>query len=176
MSETPACIIRQARLDDLPRLTEIEIDAFATLAEALGAVREPHALPRDVLQRSLDAGLLLVAADDEDQSIAFLAAEEIETSLYVIEFDVCQAWQRRGTGRRLMLAVIEMARAGGFSGVTLTTDRDVPFNAPFYASLGFIEPEPEAMPQFLQKKLDYEIETGMDADRRIAMVLAFGEP
>lgn len=175
MSETPACIIRQARLDELPRLTEIENDAFATLAEALGVVREPHALPRDVLQRSLDAGLLLVATDDEDQSIAFLAAEEIESSLYVIEFDVCQASQHRGVGRRLMLAVIEMARAGGFSGVTLTTDRYVPFNAPFYASLGFIEQESEAMPQFLQKKLAYEIETGRDPDRRIAMVLAFKE-
>jgi len=55
----------------LPRLTEIEIDAFATLAEALGVVREAHALQQGVLRGSLNAGLLLVAADDSDGRLAF---------------------------------------------------------------------------------------------------------
>lgn len=167
-----ACIIRQARLDELPRLTEIEIDAFATLAEALGVVREPHTLPQDILRESLDAGLLLVGADDDDRPVGFLAAEEIAGTLYVIELDVCRDWQRRGVGRRLMSAAIEMARTCRLRALTLTTDRDVPFNAPFYETLGFVLPRAEAVPQFLQKKLDQETEVGMDPERRVAMILA----
>ncbi|RDJ14468.1 GNAT family N-acetyltransferase [Rhizobium grahamii] len=167
-----ACTIRRARLDELPRLTEIEIDAFATLAEALGVVGDAHALPPDVLQGSLDAGLLLVAVDDGDRPVGFLAAEEIEGTLYVIELDVCREWQCKGIGRRLMGAAVEIAEARRLPALTLTTDRYVPFNAPFYASLGFTLSTAEAVPQFLQKKLDHELAVGMDPERRVAMVLA----
>ncbi|MDQ0563641.1 GNAT superfamily N-acetyltransferase [Rhizobium mesoamericanum] len=166
-----ACTIRQARPDELPRLTEIEIDAFATLAEALGVARQAHALPHGVLQGSLDAGLLVVAADVSDRPVGFLAAEEIEGMLYVIELDVCRNWQRRGVGRHLMSAAIEMARTRQLSSLTLTTDRHVPFNAPFYSSLGFVLPSAEVLPRFLRKKLNYEVAVGMDPERRVAMVL-----
>ncbi len=166
-----ACTIRRARLDELPRLNEIEIDAFATLAAALGVAHEAHALPRDVLLGSLDAGLLLVAADEGDHPVGFLATEEIDGALYIIELDVCQEWQRKGVGRQLMSAAIALARTRQLSSLTLTTDRHVPFNAPFYASLGFVLPGAEAMPQFLRKKLEHEVSVGMDAERRVAMVL-----
>ncbi len=60
-----------------------------------------------------------------------------------------------------MLAVIDMARAGGFSRVTLTTDRYVPFNAPFYASLGFIE-QNSSNAAVSADEAGLWIETGMD--------------
>ncbi|MDM9629115.1 GNAT family N-acetyltransferase [Rhizobium sp. S152] len=167
-----AWAIRQARIDELPRLTEIELDAFATLAEAIGGDREPHALPRSILQQSLDAGLLLVAADMADHPVGFLAAEEIDETLYVKELNVSTAWQRRGVGRGLMMSAFELAKSHGLSAVTLTTDRHVLFNAPFYASLGFVLTPTEALPRFLREKLDHEISVGMDPDRRVAMVLA----
>jgi len=71
-----------------------------------------------------------------------------------------------------MSAAIEMARSRRLWGLALTTDRYVPFNAPFYASFGFLLPKAEAAPQFLRKKLDQEIEVGMDPERWVAMVLA----
>lgn len=71
--------IRQARLEELPRLTEIELDAFATLAEALGTSDAAHALPHDVLQKSLETGLLVVAADGNDRPVGFLAAKKSTT-------------------------------------------------------------------------------------------------
>jgi GNAT superfamily N-acetyltransferase len=45
---------------------------------------------------------------------------------------------RRGYGRALVGAVSEWARLHQFEAVTLTTYRDVPWNGPFYKSLGFV--------------------------------------
>src|SRR5690606_39828156 len=46
---------------------------------------------------------------------------------------------RRGIGTALVGHVIDVAARGLYPGVTLTTFRDVPFNAPFYARFGFGE-------------------------------------
>jgi ribosomal protein S18 acetylase RimI-like enzyme len=174
MSDVPAgdFDIRPARPDELPLLAEIEVDAFATLAEALGVERDAHALPQDVLRQSLREELLTVAIDDYDRPVAFLAGTEIENTLYVIELDVSRQWQRRGVGRRLMLRAMATARSRRLAGAALTTDRHVSFNARFYRSLGF-ELLEEGLPQFLRRKLREEIESGMDPDRRVAMALWF---
>ena len=168
--------IRQARLEELPRLTEIELDAFSTLAEALGISDAAHALPHDILRKALEAGLLIVAADSDDHPVGFLAAEEISDALYVIELDVSRDWQRKGVGRRLMSHAVEMARTRRLSALTLTTDRHVPFNAAFYQSMGFQTVDGHAMPPFLRAKIDDEVGNGMDPERRVAMVMRLGRP
>ena len=57
----------------------------------------------------------------------------------------------------------------GARGVTLRTFADVPWNAPFYARLGFT-PVPEPLPAFLQLLRDREIRMGIDqGGRRVAM-------
>lgn len=45
---------------------------------------------------------------------------------------------RRGLGRALMEAACDWARSEHFDAITLTTYRDVPWNGPFYESLGFV--------------------------------------
>ena len=45
-------------------------------------------------------------------------------------------WQGKGIGRRLIACVADRP-AKGLASLTLTTFRDVPWNAPFYARLGF---------------------------------------
>ncbi|MDL2402331.1 GNAT family N-acetyltransferase [Rhizobium mayense] len=167
--ERDAYTIRLARSADLDFLAEIETDAFVTLRQVLGVEDEGRTVPRDKLQHSLDAKLLLVAVDDLDQPFAFLAAAELDGAIYVVEIDVMQRWQRKGVGRRLMQAIIETAQTRGASGITLTTDRHVPFNAPFYASLGFQALDERQMPAGLFETLKFEIDHGADPERRVAM-------
>jgi predicted N-acetyltransferase YhbS len=50
---------------------------------------------------------------------------------------VLPAHGRRGVGAALVRAVCAWARERGLPSVTLTTYRDVPWNAPFYTRLGF---------------------------------------
>lgn len=162
--------VRLARLEELPRLTEIEIDAFATLARAHGDDREPHALPESELKQSLQADLLLVAVDGIDRPIGFLAGIEMDNALYVKELDVITDWQRKGAGRRLMIKAIETASARRLWGVTLTTDRYIPFNAPFYMSLGFREIESCDTVPDLREVLGREVSYEVGESRRMAMV------
>jgi len=77
-----------------------------------------------------------------------------------------QGQQGRGVGRRLIGHVIAWARAEGFVSLSLTTFRNVPWNGPFYASLGFVEDDRLSA---LQAILRAEADKGL-ADR-CAMVL-----
>ena len=70
-----------------------------------------------------------------------------------------------------MSTAVEMERTRRLSALTLTTDRHVPFNAPFYQSIGFETADGEAMPPFLRAKIDDEVGNGMDPERRVAMLL-----
>ena len=158
MMSTETCHIRLARSDDLDRLAEIEIDAFVTLADARGIRGEARPMPRGDLEQSLGDDLLWVGvAGTTDLPVGFLAAALLDGNLYVAEVDVARDWQRCGIGRRLMAIAIDDARQRKLPGVTLTTDRFVAFNAPFYATIGFTEiGEQDAVPE-LRATLDREI-------------------
>lgn len=168
-----AYTIRPARPDELHLLADIEIDAFWALHEAGGVVCEPTSLPVEVLRQSQAEQLLFVAVDGGDQPFGFLAGIERNGYAHIAEIDVVRRWQKRGVGRRLMQAVIAAARSQGAAGVTLTTDRQVAFNAPFYASLGFRILDDEERPARLTRILENEIAHGADPARRVAMALRF---
>jgi len=69
--------------------------------------------------------------------------------------------------------VVAEARRRGLAGLSLTTFRDVPWNAPFYASVGFAIVEGEDARGALQTYLDREASRGLDPARRCAVVLLF---
>jgi len=135
-----AVTIRPAGVGDLPVLSAIE-ESGAETFECYGrplADGSPPA-PPEQWDRALQAGLLWVADDAAEGPIGFLAGEVTEDGLYVAEVDVLMDRQRQGHGRRLMETAIEHATTTGLASVTLTTFRDIPWNAPFYATLGFEE-------------------------------------
>jgi GNAT superfamily N-acetyltransferase len=87
--------------------------------------------------------------------------------------DVDPAWQQRGIGRRLMKQAIKEGRERKLQGITLTTDRFAPFNAPFYASLGLHIVARDACPERLKAILAAESAAGFDPRRRVAMMMVF---
>jgi GNAT superfamily N-acetyltransferase len=132
--------IRQACPEDLASLGAIE-DSGAGTFTAYGAPLadgSPPA-PPDQWAKALADGLLWVADDPAAGLIGFVAGELTDDGLYIEEVDVLMARQQQGHGRRLMQAAIDWARRQGLPGVTLTTFRSIPWNAPFYASMGFVE-------------------------------------
>ncbi len=98
-------------------------------------------------------------SEAEGQVVAFLAARPTDTRLHIDEVDVHRGHQGQGIGRRMILEAIAWARARGFLAMSLTTFRSIPWNGPFYASLGFsewIDPPPA-----ITDALAHETEMGL---------------
>ncbi|WP_370446193.1 GNAT family N-acetyltransferase [Cryobacterium sp. Y57] len=76
---------------------------------------------------------------------------------------------RKGWGRALVEAAKIQAQKRGYHRISLRTYADVPWNAPFYASAGFVEEEPAT--QFHRSLVGIEGELGLDRyGRRVQMV------
>lgn len=114
------------------------------------------------------AGTVWEAAEGETP-VGVLLGEIIGDSLHVWELSVMLPHQKRGLGRRLMQAAADHARARGLAALTLTTFRTVPWNGPFYASLGYQMLE-APLPIDLQALIDNENARGLHG--RCAMRLA----
>jgi len=166
-----AVAIRPGRPADLALLDPID----ASAAEAFARAGQPLAdgsppAPPGHWASVLDAGLLWIADDPEVGPVGFLAGELADGALYVEQVCVAIERQQQGLGRRLMQVAIDWARREGLAAVTLTTFRAIAWNAPFYASLGFVELAPGAVPAHLAGRLADEAARGFG--RRCGMRLA----
>jgi GNAT superfamily N-acetyltransferase len=97
-----------------------------------------HSLSPQNLLDGIVQGMLRVAELD-GQAVGFALWGEVDGHAHLFEMDVLPEHGRRGIGSALLESVCESAAASGLSAMTLTTLRDVPWNAPFYASRRFVE-------------------------------------
>ena len=86
---------------------------------------------------------------------------------YIEQIDVLPSHERRGIGARLIEAVADLARARGWPALTLSTFRDVPFNAPYYRRLGFEDVE-SLTPGMTEIRAEHEAR-GLDESTRVFM-------
>jgi GNAT superfamily N-acetyltransferase len=114
-------------------------------------------------------GTAWVALSGTGAVIGFLSAEVHGASLHIWQMSVHSDHQKQGVGRGLMLAAQSWAEASKLVSLTLTTFRDVPWNAAFYQSCGFALAEPDVSPM-LQKTLAAEEQAGLPIDQRCAMI------
>ncbi|MDM9615549.1 GNAT family N-acetyltransferase [Kosakonia cowanii] len=161
--------IAPARTGHLTALREIELAAFETLRAAGAVSGEPTATSLEDLEHLSREGVLLVAFTADQQPVGFAGAQIVANWLHIAEMDVHPAWQRKGIGRQLLRALLSAGERRGLAGASLTTDRYAPFNAAFYASLGFEPIKEEALSPRLKSLIEAEAASGLDASRRIAM-------
>lgn len=130
--------IRLARPEDGPTLQAVELDA----AQRYGAVDEMRfcvelsARSADEHGRARDQGLALIAEIGE-RAIGFVLSIPVDGRAHILEIAVASGHPGRGCGRALIAAAEDWAARKGFHEITLTTFRDVAWNAPFYARLGY---------------------------------------
>ena len=166
-------MIRHATPADLAFLPDIERSAaarFLGTPMAFAAAGDP--LPAAVLAQALADGLLWVAQEDDGRPAGFALARPMDADLFLAEMSVALPVQGRGLGRALLRAVIDHALAARtYRGVALTTDRELPWNGPFYRQAGFIEVPPAQQGPQLCAQLLHEAAAGFDPARRCAMRL-----
>lgn len=163
--------VHPTRGTDIDRLEAVERSAatlfralpdLAWLADDRTAGPEAHA-------RAVAQGLSWVAVDEADQPIGFLIAAEADADLHILELSVSAEHQGRGAGRALMAAARHTAEVRAKQALTLTTFSTVPWNAPFYARLGYAALTFEETPAYLRETLAAEAAHGLTD--RVAMRL-----
>jgi GNAT superfamily N-acetyltransferase len=160
--------IRPARHEEIEALREIErasAQRFLGLMDALAA-DEPS--PASILAARIDAAGLLTATVDGALA-AFVMFRPEADGLYVEQIDVLPAFERRGIGATLLEAVTQRARDQALAGLTLSTFRDVPWNAPYYRRLGFMDLPDTALPPALITIRREHITRGLDETQRLFM-------
>jgi GNAT superfamily N-acetyltransferase len=122
--------VRLARPDEFDLLRQIEFEAD-TLFETVGIgpfsnAEEDNHLPT--------AAAVFVTGVPP---VGFAAVDEVAGVAHLWQIAVLPSAGRQGYGTALMEAVFEWARSLGYPALTLTTFRDVPWNAPYYERFGF---------------------------------------
>lgn len=162
--------LRPAREADIPAMRAAEQKAgelFRTVGYDFCA-DGPNRDPEEHL-RVIAAGVTFVAETPSGEVAGFAMFEPMDGEAHLLEIDVVPDCQRKGLARRLIAAGEEWALAKGFDGMTLTTYRDVPWNAPFYRRLGFVQFEPGAEREGLLETIAKEAAWGFALRPRIAM-------
>ncbi len=175
-SDTEA-IIRTTTRAHAPQLPDVERSAAEAFRSAAGLewlVSAP-VMSVETHERFIAEGTSWVA-EAGGAAVGFVCAEAVEGDLHVWELAVCQDRQGRGIGRRLMARAIDHARDCDLRSVTLTTFRGVPWNEPFYATLGFETLRVGETDPRLESILAREVDQGLPGERRCAMRLRLRQP
>jgi GNAT superfamily N-acetyltransferase len=171
MSHAPGLIsIRSARAEDLPALAPLELQAAARFADSLHPyAQELPPFDAGELRELQRAGTVWVAATADDRPVGFAIGGWLGEEPYLHELDVAPAYARRGIGRALIVRVAAWANASGHTSLLLSTFADVPWNAPYYARLGFETIPLTAYTDVLLAQRARDAAAGMRVESRVIM-------
>jgi GNAT superfamily N-acetyltransferase len=157
--------IRHARALDLAHIAPIEDAGGQQYQDFFGDDIHPVLLSpaTDGRWRASKPGFLLVAvADEQSPPVGFAHVLLLDGHAHLEQVSVLPELQRRGIGAALIRAAMAEARADGHDRMSLCTYRDVPWNGPYYRSLGFTEVTDLA--PFQQRLRDKERDVGLEVN------------
>jgi len=160
-------VIRAARPSDYRKLADIERRAGEMFRDVgMPEIADDEPYDADDLAA---ATALFIATDDHDEPIGYAMVELVDDHAHLEQVSVVPEHGAAGVGTQLLDAVAGWATGQGHDAVTLTTFRDVPFNAPLYAKRGFdVVPESE-WTDGLRAIVAREADHGLDTTKRVVM-------
>lgn len=166
----PEFTIRPAVDDDIPVMRDLERNA-AQAFRKIGYDFCADGEVRDAAEhkRGMNDGAVFIAETNADEAMGFILLWPLDGHAHIAEVSVATRFQKLGLGRALVEKGEAWASAAGFEAITLTTFRDVAWNAPFYRSLAYDEYTPSPDDADLAAVIDTETELGFDAKPRIVM-------
>ncbi|MEO1404389.1 MAG: GNAT family N-acetyltransferase [Cyanobacteria bacterium J06635_1] len=174
-------LIRLAERSEVTKLPAIEKAAAQPFYAYLSKLElTPDKLDEIVslpfLLRAQTAGQLWVAIAEsqsagftEAQPVGFIVGRPLAESFFIVELDVLPSHTRLGIGSALMRTACDYAQAQEFEAVTLTTFRHIPWNIPFYETLGFEVVPKERLSIEMEEIVEHEDRYGFKREHRAVM-------
>jgi predicted N-acetyltransferase YhbS len=162
--------IRPIRIEELPLLAQIERSAAVLFLDTSYAfVVDAEPLQLDFVRQQFQAGWVWVAVDLYQIVVGYAIAREVDGTLYLQQLDVAPEHGRRGIGSALVEVVCDRAKQQGYQIVSLSTFRDIPWNAPFYFKLGFRPIDEADLTDGFQQIGIQEAKAGLPRSARVVM-------
>jgi len=162
-------VIRPVEPDEICELGDIERSAGELFRDhGMDDVAEGAVISPEFAISFTRYGAALVA-DVDGKLAGFALAAPYDRHAHLYEVSVAQGFQGAGIGRKLVEAVSDWAKEKGFKAMTLSTFSDVPWNAPFYAKLGFRKFDAHEWTPAFYVLHAHEENSGLDVDRRCFM-------
>ncbi|WP_321488970.1 GNAT family N-acetyltransferase [uncultured Hyphomonas sp.] len=167
--------IAPALPEDIARLIAVDLAAgqlFAPTGLLTDDALHDH-VPEAVMQQAIEAGDLLKISTSDGTAVGFALVSRRGGTLYLDQLSVHPDFGRRGLGADLVRCVLQLAKLRRIKQVTLSTFRDVPWNAPFYGKLGFRELPRKDMANWMLDLEKIQAES-LDVSQRCFMVRKIG--
>ena len=167
---TPAAgySIRPARWGDIVALHHVDVSACA-MYEDFG-VRIPRRGDEGTASTPglfEDGSTTWAAVDRSDSAVGYSFAYPVEDTIYVAQLSVHRDHQRRGLGTALLDTVEAWAAKEGLGALSLVTYTDVPWNAPWYRRIGFVDVPAMALSSGLHNLLERALADGSEWRRSL---------
>ena len=170
-------VIRLARAEELAVLRKVE-RAAGTLFRDVGmdAVADDEPPSVEELAGFQRAGRAWVATDGTGLPVGYVLVDVVDDAAHLEQVSVHPGHSRQGLGRALVETAAIWAAQHGLAALTLTTFAEVPWNAPYYARLGFRVLAPEEVSEGLRCIRAREAARGLDAWPRVSMARTVPTP
>ena len=135
----------------------------------MAAIADDEPPSRGLVSRQIEAQQLWVACADDQLAVAYLMADVLGEMAHIDQVSVHPDVKGHGLGAGLIDHLETWARIKGLSGLSLTTFEHVPWNAPYYARLGFRVLQNAELPGVLQEVVAKEAALGLNRWPRVCM-------
>lgn len=129
--------------------------------------------PLELLESYRAAGRCWVATRPDtpadDSPVGYLIADPVDGAAHIEQVSVHPSAARLGIGRALIDHAAAWAEGQGLRALTLTTFSDVPWNAPYYARIGFAVLREDQLTEGLRRIRAEEVGNGLDRRPRVCM-------
>ena len=167
-------LVRLAKEKELFLLNELENAAAEIFRDTKYALEiNQECLSLELLKQQHQQNLVWIAVTESDRPVGFAVVLIIDGLAHLHELSVTPQYGRQGIGTKLTQEVINWAKKANFPAITLSTFRNIPWNAPFYRRLGFQEIPPVEIGQDLDNIRNKEAAAGLPIEERILMSLKF---
>ncbi|HYS64781.1 MAG TPA: GNAT family N-acetyltransferase [Paraburkholderia sp.] len=170
MQHAHAVTFRLAAPHDASVIRTIEFEAgLRFVSVGMTGIADAPPMALELVERKIAAREIIVAVDADETCVGFVMFEPQPTRFYVQELDVLTSHAGRRIGAALIEQVAQLARAQRVMQLTLSTYREVPWNAPYYRRLGFRDIEEAGLDAALIARREAHIARGLDESKRVFM-------